>query len=352
MIAWGGSDPMMPLQTGGRYNVITDSWTATSLVNVPLPRIAHTAVWTGSEMIVWGGAESFSDTSTGGRYKPSTDSWVATGVANGAPMPRDSHSAAWSGREMIIWGGTSSNSDFNNGKRYNPATDSWTPMTTVNAPFPRAEHSAVWTGTEMIVWGGISYDNGVLLNSGGSYRAQPSAPIIQSAVSRKTHANAGSFDIDLPLSGAPGVECRRGGVTGDYTLVVTLLANVSVQETPQAAVTAGIGMIGSDGVSNGGAVVTSGNEVTIPLTNVANAQTITVTLNNVNGATNLAIPMRVLMGDVNGNGAVNATDVGLTKTVVGQAAGAATFRADANADGSISGTDVSLVKAQSGSGLP
>ncbi len=65
--------------------------------------------------------------------------------------------------------------------------------------------------------------------------------------------------------------------------------------------------------------------MTIPLTNVANAQTIEVTLNNVNGSTNVTIPMRVLVGDVNGNGAVNATDIGLTKSRSGQPVGPTTF---------------------------
>ena len=32
-----------------------DTWTATTTANAPVGRIAHTAVWTGSEMIVWGG---------------------------------------------------------------------------------------------------------------------------------------------------------------------------------------------------------------------------------------------------------------------------------------------------------
>ena len=54
-------------------------------------------------------------------------------------------------------------------------------------------------------------------------------------------------------------------------------------------------------MSNGGTVITSGNVVTIPLTNVSNAQTINVTLNNVNGSTNVTIPMRLLIGDVNPN---------------------------------------------------
>ena len=43
--------------------------------------------------------------------------------------------------------------------------------------------------------------------------------------------------------------------------------------------------------------------------NVANAQTINVTLNSVNGSSNVVIPMTTLLGDTNGNGAVNASDV-------------------------------------------
>ena len=106
----------------------------------------------------------------------------------------------------------------------------------------------------MIVWGG--YDSGGFeLNTGGRYCAQPSTPLVQSAVSRKTHGSAGSFDVNLPLSGTPGIECRSGGATSDYTIVVTFLANVSVNGNPQAAVTSGIGTIGSGGVSNGGMVI-------------------------------------------------------------------------------------------------
>jgi hypothetical protein len=148
------------------------------------------------------------------------------------------------------------------------------------------------------------------------------------------------------------MECRSGGASGDYTIVLTFLANVSVNGNPQATVTTGKGTIGSGGVSNGGMVVTSGNVVTIPLTNVANAQTISVTLNNVNGSTNVTIPMRVLLGDANGNAAVNASDVALVKARSGQPVDPTTFRSDVNADGSINATDVALVKASSGTGLP
>jgi hypothetical protein len=65
-------------------------------------------------------------------------------------------------------------------------------------------------------------------------------------------------------------------------------------------------------------VFVSGNTVTVPLTNVANAQTINVTLYSVNGVSDVVIPMSVLAGDVNGNGVVNSTDVLLTKSRIGQ----------------------------------
>jgi N-acetylneuraminic acid mutarotase len=55
MIVWGGSGSSGYLNTGGRYNPNTNTWTATSTTNAPTARSAHTVVWTGSEMIVWGG---------------------------------------------------------------------------------------------------------------------------------------------------------------------------------------------------------------------------------------------------------------------------------------------------------
>lgn len=183
-------------------------------------------------------------------------------------------------------------------------------------------------------------------------RVGPPAPVAQSAVSRKTHGTAGTFDVDLPLTGTPGVEPRTGGATHDYQLIVTFPTTVSVTGNPQAQVTSGTGQVGSGGVSNGGMVTVNGSTVTVPLTNVANAQTINVTLFGVNRSGNVVIPMSKLIGDVNGNRSVNAGDVSLAKARVGQAVGAATFRADTNANGTINSTDVSVVKANVGTGMP
>jgi N-acetylneuraminic acid mutarotase len=104
MIVWGGFDGLNRLNTGGRYNPGTDSWTASSTTNAPTARNKHTAVWTGSEMIVWGGNVAFSDeVNTVGRYNPGTDSWTATSNTN-APTARSEHSAVWTDSEMIVWG--------------------------------------------------------------------------------------------------------------------------------------------------------------------------------------------------------------------------------------------------------
>jgi hypothetical protein len=66
----GGEDGnLVLLNTGGRYNASTNSWTATSTTNAPSSRSGHTAVWTGSEMIVWGGEnDNFGSLNNGGRY--------------------------------------------------------------------------------------------------------------------------------------------------------------------------------------------------------------------------------------------------------------------------------------------
>jgi N-acetylneuraminic acid mutarotase len=175
MIVWGGTNRTIYLNTGGRYNPTDNSWTPTSTANAPLGRIAHTAVWADSEMIVWGGVDStFNDTDTGGRYNPTFDSWVATNLSN-APSARDSHAAVWTGSEMAVWGGVfcCPAIDFNTGGRYNSGTDSWTATSIANAPLARWAHTAVWTGSEMVIWGGYNDPSNLFLNTGGMYCAPP-----------------------------------------------------------------------------------------------------------------------------------------------------------------------------------
>jgi hypothetical protein len=139
--------------------------------------------------------------------------------------------------------------------------------------------------------------------------------------------------------------------------VVTFSGNVTVTGNPQAQVTLGSGCVGSSGTCTGNVTV-SGNTVTVPLTNIANAQTINVRINGVNGgaidtpATDFTIPMSILIGDTNANGTVNAADVAQTKSRLGQTVGATNFRSDVNTNGSINAGDVAIVKQNSGTSLP
>jgi hypothetical protein len=118
----------------------TDTWTATT-GNAPSARESHTAVWTGSEMITWGGFDGTNNVNTGGRYNPSTDSWTATSTTN-ALSARSNHTAVWTGSEMIVWGGYGG-SFLNTGGRYNPGTDSWTATSVFSAPSARISHGGL-----------------------------------------------------------------------------------------------------------------------------------------------------------------------------------------------------------------
>src|SRR4029077_4420648 len=66
------------------------------------------------------------------------------------------------------------------------------------------------------------------------------SPMLVGAASRKVHG-ATAFDVDLPLTGTPGTECRSGGANGNYTIVFKFAVAVStVASANVAAGTAGI----------------------------------------------------------------------------------------------------------------
>jgi len=172
MIIWGGADAAFR-NTGGRYNPIANTWSITPTAGAPSARSEHTAVWTGNEMLVWGGVggtlASQVPLSTGGRYNPTSNSW-STLPTSGTPAARSGHKAVWSGAEMLVWGGTDLTTNLNTGGRYHVISNSWNDITTNNAPSPRIEHTAVWDGTRMIVWGGLdNFAPQSYLQTGGGY---------------------------------------------------------------------------------------------------------------------------------------------------------------------------------------
>jgi hypothetical protein len=171
-----------------------------------------------------------------------------------------------------------------------------------------------------------------------------------SAVSRKTHGSAGDFDIDLPLTGQPGIEDRSGGASGNHKVIVTFAVPVTVTNV---TVTPGAGGTASIAPTNGFSV--NNSQVTVNLTNVSNAQTLTINLIGVTGggnSGNVSIPMSVLAGDTTADGFVNSADIGQTKAQSGNAVTNANFREDVNVDGFLNSADISLVKSKSGTALP
>jgi hypothetical protein len=164
------------------------------------------------------------------------------------------------------------------------------------------------------------------------------------AVSRKTHGTAGTFDVGLPLAGTPGIECRSGGPTNDYQIVVTFGGPVTFST---AQVTTGNGSVSSTSTNN--------NQVFINLTGVTNAQTIQVTLVAVNDGTataNVSIPMSILLGDVNASKRVDAADVSQVRQQTLQPVTSSNFREDINASGRIDAADVSIARQQTLTSLP
>jgi hypothetical protein len=169
--------------------------------------------------------------------------------------------------------------------------------------------------------------------------------LLTAAVSRKNHGAAGTFDIDLPLNENPGIECRGSG--GNHLLVFTFTNTVV---SGVASVESGVGSVS-------GPPVFSGHTMTVNLSGVANVQTLTVRLSNVTDQFSQVLPdalisVTLLIGDTNGNGNVNASDIAQTKSQIGQLVTAGNFRTDINVNGTINASDVTIIKSQIGTSIP
>jgi len=168
-------------------------------------------------------------------------------------------------------------------------------------------------------------------------------PVLTGAASRFTHGSSGPFDVVLPLSGAAGIEPR--GQTSNYTLVITFDRAVI---SGSATIASGVGTVN-------GSPTFSGNTVTLPLTAVADRQTLTVQLSNVTAATGEVTPqirvaMGILQADVDQDGAVTAQDVDLVKASVGSPVTSSSCTRDININGAITNADVGPIRTKAGQG--
>jgi uncharacterized protein (DUF1800 family) len=180
----------------------------------------------------------------------------------------------------------------------------------------------------------------LLFLSAAGPRAFATPPVLVSAVSRMSHASAGSFDVMLPLSGGSGIECRS--VAGGMLLVVTF----------DQAVTGGTAAVTGGTAAVVGNPTFSGSTMSVSLNGITDAQTFSLTLSNMTNAGNetlasAAVPFRTLFGDVNGDGALNGADVNICRAAVASSApvNAGNFRSDVSVDGILNGSDVNQIRA-------
>ncbi len=157
---------------------------------------------------------------------------------------------------------------------------------------------------------------------------------LTSAVSRQ-----GEFEIELPLDGAVGIECRTGGRKHQYVIVGTFSHLVTAIESA----TTSCGEVAGIRISS-----TNTPQVEVKLNHVrCNAEVVTVTLHGVhddegNVIDSVSVEMGLLVGDASGNGVVDASDVQLVKAARGQFTNSGNLREDINASGHIDASDVNL----------
>jgi len=167
------------------------------------------------------------------------------------------------------------------------------------------------------------------------------------AVSRKTHGSISPpFDIDLPLSGNLGIECRvgQGPNSNNHQVVVTFPRPITLVGAP--TVSSGTGSVMT--------TIASGNQVFINLTGITNAQrmSITLTVNDGINTGSVVVPMGVLLGDVNSSGDVDSADVFLVRQQTLHTVTTSNFREDINTSGDIDSADVFIARKQTLTSLP
>ena len=165
---------------------------------------------------------------------------------------------------------------------------------------------------------------------------------LKRVVSRKIHGEAGTFEVDLPTAGSPGIECRNDG-SNRHTVVLKF-------SEPLASV-------GQGSMSNYGSWISAGigpdpHEYIFAFT-APNGRTVTFNLLNVTDVLNnyvysVSASVKILRGDSSANGFVSAADVSQVKSEMGNDVINANFRTDLNADGAIDAIDLSIAKSNSG----
>jgi hypothetical protein len=175
------------------------------------------------------------------------------------------------------------------------------------------------------------------------------APALQSAASRIVQGAAGTFDLPLTLVAPPSVNhnpTTEPRQSATQAIVFTF-------DKPINGATAAV----TEGTATTGVPAFAGNNVTVPLSGVANQQYVTVSLTNVastDGGTGGSGSARVgfLAGDVNQSRVVSIADLGLVNSRLAQPVTAANYLVDVNATGTLTVGDKGVANANLTKALP
>jgi hypothetical protein len=163
--------------------------------------------------------------------------------------------------------------------------------------------------------------------------------------SRKAHGLPGEFDVDLPATGALGVESRSGGSNNEHRIVLTFAQPITLS-----------GATVVEGTAQIGAMALNGDNTELTLTLAAtNAQKIVLALQDVSDGTrtgDVGVRMGLLLGDSSGDGFVNSGDALQSRARSGLPSSNTTFRSDVNTDGFVNSGDTIIVRSRSGTSLP
>jgi photosystem II stability/assembly factor-like uncharacterized protein len=157
------------------------------------------------------------------------------------------------------------------------------------------------------------------------------------------------FEIDLPLTGTPGIECRSGGANGNLELVVTF--NNELASVDGVVISCG-------NVRNSKIRVADRHQLLVDLIGVScNADNVTLTVTGVHDTLGNTLPsasvtMSLLLGDVDGDGAVTFKDKSQVRDDQGQQTDNTNYREDVDVSGHIDQADFHIVRSQLGMMLP
>ncbi len=186
----------------------------------------------------------------------------------------------------------------------------------------------------------------------GNAACAPQAVALVRAFSRKIHAEAGVYDIQLAPTNenVVAIEPRNSG-DNTHQVVFVFAQPVTFTDataSPQSGKTAS--------VASTSPKTTPNSEVIVNLSNVSNEQTVTVNLTGVSagaaGGSPLSATVAFLKGDANSDRRVDAGDVLITRQQNLQPLERDNFRSDVNVDGRIDAGDVLVTRQQNLTSLP